>query len=142
LDTLTRLASLATLSRIAVEGLFFARGAVTPRVQASSLSASRRCSALRLGSPANQPANSSARAAAAKSAATVRTWALSRGGPSSGRTGHQDGHTSANTICAASGRPSPVSNGQIRACSAHRGSSRKARTTGMPVSDWLPTEPV
>ena len=40
------------------------------------------------------------------------------------------------------GQARPVSNGQIRAWPAQRGSSRNARTTGMPVSAWLPTEPV
>src|SRR5437763_3340795 len=117
-------------------------GAVTPRVQASSVSTIRRCSSLISGSPANQAASAPDAASAAKIAATVRTWALSRGGPNSARTGHQDGHTSANTIRASSESDNPVSNGQIRARTAQRGSSRNARTTGIPVSDWLPTEPV
>src|SRR5437762_8063810 len=55
---------------------------------------------------------------------------------------HQEGQTSAKTICASFGGESPVSNGQISAPSAQPGSSRNSRTTGIPVSDWLPTEPV
>ena len=55
---------------------------------------------------------------------------------------HHDGQTSAKTMRASSGSPSPVSNGQMRARSAQRGTSRNARTTGMPVKTWLPTDPV
>ncbi len=104
----------------------------------------RRSAMVRLGDPANHAANSPARSRAANISATVRTWALSFGGPWSGLilSLHQDGQTSAKIICASSGSPSPVSNGQIRARSAQRGSLRKPRTTGMPVKLWLPTDPV
>ena len=45
------------------------------------------------------------------------------------------------TTAPSSGACRPVSNGQMRTSSAQRGSSRNARTTGMPVSAWPPTEP-
>ena len=54
---------------------------------------------------------------------------------------NQDGQISAKTMRASSPRPSPVSNGQMRAWSAQRGSSCSSRTTGMPVSTWPPTAP-
>ena len=62
------------------------------------------------------------------SPATVRTCALSLGGAVGRRISlrHQDGQTSAKTIPASSGGARPVSNGQMRARSAQRGSSRNA----------------
>src|SRR5579863_1358967 len=118
------------------EGDFGRRlGAVTPKVQASSARILACCASLRFGSPANHAANSPARSRAANISATVRTCALSFGGPWSGRILllHHDGQTSAKTICALAGTRSPVSNGQIRARSAQRGSLRNRLTTGIPV---------
>jgi hypothetical protein len=103
-----------------------------------------RCCTVRLAAPANHAANSPVRSVAANISATLRTWALSLGGPSSVRICflHHDGQTSAKTMLVPSFRPSPVSNGQMPARSAQRGSSRNSRTTGIPVNVWLPTEPV
>ena len=113
---------------------------MTPRVQASS---SRRSalSASRPGSPANNAASSPARSRAAKIRATVRTWAVSLGARLRRRPPTATARPRRRRSARRRRAPEPGLERPDARWSAQRGSSRSARTTGMPVSAWPPTEP-